>query len=1237
MKNKQLGRLFAMTMAMALTVTSAPLSVRAEEEAPEGSVAEAAAEPAEGEGADKSDDGQYSLVWEDEFDGETLNTNDWNVEQHEPGWVNKEKQRYTAIDEGNIEVHDGMLHIISKYEETEVEDAEGESEDQGEANYDSVEFSTYGFDFDMGGESSTTTLQLNFGKVDGEFGEAAATVLIDSVSLKDITDGGEGVEVLKNSDLDSSDGERPDGWELGITDPAKGEYSVTDGVLKIKIDECGSENWHVQFQQKDFELIPGHKYHFEMSAVADNNRTVQVNAMDYSNWGWFGGTGLTVNGIGELSEASGSAKTVKGEITSGRITTQNLHDFTYGRFEARAKVPASKGLLPAFWLMATDEGLYGQWPKCGEIDIMEVMGQNTSKSYHTIHYGYSQDTHKENQGTKVIDENGFSNDFHDFRVDWEPGLITWYVDGEQVYQTNDWHTGTDDDNQITYPAPFDQNFYIILNLAVGGSWVGYPDDYHDIDGEEFVVDYVRVYQKDEASYSQGEEVATRPEKEPVQYREPVDGNYLLNADFSAPVDEDKDNNSSKNWVIHLQDDAEGSTAETADGAVTITPSTVGELSYSVQLKQAGIPMYKGWEYELSFDAYSTENRSIVVDVSAPDRNWSRYLADTTVNITPENKNYTLDFTINDKTDPNGSLEFNLGALGSTAPVTISNVKLVHKSGEEIQETNEKTIRPDGNYVYNGSFDQGDKRLGYWEVEEEDKDNVSVTNTKNKRELMVKVEVPEGTSETNPVTIAQSDLAPLVSGEYDFSFSAYTTDGEKDGLTATVAGKTFTPELTNEKKNFSNVLVVDNDLTREETGVEFTFTKPGTYFLDDVFLAEKSLLKNGSFNAGMTAFKVYVNEAAKASSVIDSMNGNSNTFAMKIDNTGDAGNDWYIQLNQDDIKLQKDKYYKVAFRAKSSIERKIKYSVGHNGETDNDWSTYDGAFVETVNGDWKEFTSAFQMPKDDAARFNITMGSVDGVQITDQHDVYIDDISLVEITKEEFDKLNGNEAPAPAPSETPAEEPAETPSEEKTSEVAPTEEKTSEAVPAQEKASEVAPSENKSEEAAQQPAPTVETKKNEPAKVQSKSNNNGKAEKGEVKASKNKVYKVTGKGEASFKPNTGSKKKIFTVPSTVVIDGAKVKVTKIAKNAFKGNKKVKNVTIGKNVTTIGKNAFNGCENLKKITVKGDNLTKIDKSAFKNCKHDEDFIVVIYASNDENFVRIAKLFEEAGLTGVTFVRK
>ena len=157
--------------------------------------------------------------------------------------------------------------------------------------------------------------------------------------------------------------------------------------------------------------------------------------------------------------------------------------------------------------MANDENVYGQWPRCGEIDCMEVMGQETNKAYGTIHYG---NPHAQSQGTYYTGENesDFSDDFHVFTCDWEPGKITWYVDGVKYHEESDWYSTTVGQGTFAYPAPFDQPFYIILNLAVGGSWVGNPNDETSFENNPYEIDYVRVYHKD--SYN---EDVKRPVKE----------------------------------------------------------------------------------------------------------------------------------------------------------------------------------------------------------------------------------------------------------------------------------------------------------------------------------------------------------------------------------------------------------------------------------------------------------------------------------------------------------------------------------------------------------------------------------------------------------------------------------------------------------------------------------------------------------------------------------------------------
>lgn len=940
---------------------------------------------------DKYSDEGYSLVWNDEFDGDSLNLNDWNVEKHEPGWVNSELQRYTGIDEGNIEVKDGNMVIKPHVEE--VKDGEASEPEEEKITHVSFEF-TVGEDKKT---SESIALQVNFGKIDdSEAGSAKAKVKLSNVSLVDTEDDS---ELVRNGSFSNGDD-----WYCGITSPAEGSYKYEDGNAILDVEKSGDANWNYQLQQSGLKLEQGHTYRFSMDAVADADRMVEISLLDPDNgYNWYAGTKATIEKSAMGAAGTGSSKR---EITSGRITTQGLHDFTYGRFEARAKVPEGKGYLPAFWLMATDEGLYGQWPKCGEIDIMEVMGQDVSKSYHTIHYGYSAGSgHKENQGSKVLSDGSFADEYHTYRVDWEPGLITWYVDDEKVYSTNDWYTGSDDNNQVTYPAPFDQDFYIILNLAVGGSWVGYPDDsvYEHMNDDSFAVDYVRVYQKSTEEYEKAEAETKRPEKEPVKFREPDEaGNYVINGDFAKDIAFDgAEDASDDNWKLHLESDAKDTKYTVKDNQIKINPTAVGSQPHSVQLKQQNIPMYKGWEYELTFDAVADEDRDIIIDVEGPDRGWIRYMQDTSVPVSTKKQSYTYTFTMNEKTDANGSLEFNLGKQNSTAAVTISNVKLTHKSGDEIVTDDSKTIRPDGNYIYNGGFDQGENRLGYWDIN--NKKAVSVTNKKNSR--LLKVVAPKGTSKTNPVKVSQSELSPMMAGQYELSFNGYAD--VKDGLTVNVAGKTYTPELTNENVSYSHKFVLDKNLDRKDSNIEFMFTKPGEYYIDNVFLAEAALLKNGSFNAGLAGFSPYVYDSVKASYVIDNMNGNDNTFAITIDDTvaDSEANSWYVQLNQDGIKLEKGKKYRVSFKAKSSIDRLIKYSLQ---EFEGNWTNYSGTGAVEIGNEWKTFTNDFVMESetDPNARFNITMGSVDGIRITEKHDVYIDDISLIELS----DEAGGNDEP-----------------------------------------------------------------------------------------------------------------------------------------------------------------------------------------------------------------------------------
>lgn len=168
--------------------------------------------------------------------------------------------------------------------------------------------------------------------------------------------------------------------------------------------------------------------------------------------------------------------------TSARILTKGKFEQKYGRFEARIKLPLGKGLWPAFWLLGANSDVV-TWPQCGEIDIMEYLGSKPTSVFGTVHGpGYSGGMAISKSFSLPNDR--FENDFHIFGIEWGENYINYYVD-DVLY------------NQIT-PANvtgewvFNQPFYIILNMAVGGNYPGSPNS-ETVFPQTMIIDYVRVY------------------------------------------------------------------------------------------------------------------------------------------------------------------------------------------------------------------------------------------------------------------------------------------------------------------------------------------------------------------------------------------------------------------------------------------------------------------------------------------------------------------------------------------------------------------------------------------------------------------------------------------------------------------------------------------------------------------------------------------------------------------------
>ena len=217
------------------------------------------------------------------------------------------------------------------------------------------------------------------------------------------------------------------------------------------------------------------KWVHEIGGDGWGNEQLEYNTNRTENASLDGEGNLVIRALEEAYEGNA--------YTSARLKTQGTFERTYGRFEARVQLPAGQGLWPAFWMLGADIDEVG-WPTCGEIDVVEFIGSNPGTVFGTVHGpGYS-------GGESVSEEydlpgGSFADGMHIFAVEWEPEYIAWYVDDVLYHQV-----GVGD---VSGPWVFDDDFYMILNLAVGGTLGGEPDPASF--PAEMIVDYVRVYER----------------------------------------------------------------------------------------------------------------------------------------------------------------------------------------------------------------------------------------------------------------------------------------------------------------------------------------------------------------------------------------------------------------------------------------------------------------------------------------------------------------------------------------------------------------------------------------------------------------------------------------------------------------------------------------------------------------------------------------------------------------------
>jgi beta-glucanase (GH16 family) len=173
--------------------------------------------------------------------------------------------------------------------------------------------------------------------------------------------------------------------------------------------------------------------------------------------------------------------------TSARLRSLSKADFRYGRLAARIKLPTGKGIWPAFWMLPT-YNVYGNWADNGEIDIMEAINQ-TDRIYATIHFSDALHHPVRSEGSYYAGGLNFADDFHIYAIEWKPNEIRWFVDDIMYFSETQWTSGTN-----PYPAPFNEYFHFVLNVAIGGNWPGPPDE-STVFPQKMLVDWVRVYQK----------------------------------------------------------------------------------------------------------------------------------------------------------------------------------------------------------------------------------------------------------------------------------------------------------------------------------------------------------------------------------------------------------------------------------------------------------------------------------------------------------------------------------------------------------------------------------------------------------------------------------------------------------------------------------------------------------------------------------------------------------------------
>lgn len=714
------------------------------------------------------------------------------------------------------------------------------------------------------------------------------------------------------------------------------------------------------------------------------------------------------------------------DYTSAKLKTKGLFSKKYGRYEIKAKLPVGKGLWPAIWMLP-EEDKYGSWAASGEIDIMESWGSKPHTVAGTIHYGEGWPNNKYTGKEFELPENRGIDKWHTYALEWEPGELRWYVDGE-LYQTqNKWYSkGKDNAANFSYPAPFDQEFYLVMNLAVGGWFDGDPDETTKFPSQ-MEVDYVRVYDLKKRDYREPVEPVAEPVELPADAKQPLeDGNLIYDQNYEEPitvVDQPGEELDSVYWnFVKLPEfGGDGSLeVEEIDGKnfARTDITNPGNQLYSLQMIQ-NLSLGNGGKYKVSFDAKSTAPRSIMVKAGAgPSHGWVKYSNEETFNLTSELQSYEFTFDMLNETDIASRLEFNLGGNGAN-PVWIGNVKVVDITGTPVDPDAPKQPLPDGNHVYNGTFDQGGMdRLMFWNFSVDEAAAAMASVSEETRELRVAIE--DGAKYPEAVQLDQQGINLVKGNDYKLSFKARADEPRmiQASLLNVDGSENYsginTIELTSNMEEQTFEFTMPEDVSDSEAQLVFNFGDgDGDVYLDDVVLLKTSNipdygnidlypLKNGDFADGLNSWGNYVHFDAGAKIMPE--NGEA-----KVE-IGHEGNEtWSVLLEQGDLSLAKGLVYELSFAARSTKERKAEVTIEN--------AAYTRFFSEVISlsDQMQQYTYELKMPVDDSTAFKMLLGK-NASSPVGAHDVFIDNVVLK--VKDAPSQQEPGQEPEPEPVSTP---------------------------------------------------------------------------------------------------------------------------------------------------------------------------------------------------------------------------